>query len=174
MTEIDIGFQECSEHMYSLMKEIIKKENMFYLEDAKILIILDTKKRISRKKIVLGRIMKTNDMLRFLSIEPNDLLSGYDYMMLLDMAATMVAGPEYLEKLVRHELRHCTYDDTSENPWGLRAHDIEDFYDEVELNKDDPLWAQILAVKVHGHYVQNAKKKNPQRSLFEDNSAGNT
>lgn len=166
MTEIDIRFQECPDHIFLLMNKIIKKENMFYLEDAKILIILDTKKRMSRKKIVLGRIMKTNDMLRFLSIEQNDLLAGYDYIMLLDKAATDMAGPEYLEKLVRHELRHCVYDDTKENPWGIRAHDIEDFYNEVELNKDDPEWAQKLAMKVHGHYAQKTSSKK-QRTLFD-------
>lgn len=166
MLEIDIRYEEAPGHLYGLMNEIIQ-EHFQYLQEAKIFIILDTKKKMSKKKLSLGYMRKTNDMLRILSIEPDDRLLGYDYIMRLDKAATALATPEYLKKLVRHELRHCEFDDTKKNPWGIRAHDIEDFHVEIELNKDDPQWGQKLAMHVIAHYDHEAKaKKSKQKQLF--------
>lgn len=166
--QIDIRYEEAPSHLYGLMNEIIQ-EHFQYLQDAKILIIMDTKKKMSNKKLSLGYMRKTNDMLRYLSIEPNELLSGYDYIMRLDKAAATLATPEYLEKLMRHELRHCEYNEEKEKPWGIRPHDIEDFSEEIELNKDDPHWGYKLAMQVEGHYQLEAKnkpKKSKQKQLF--------
>lgn len=167
--KIDIRYEEAPSQIYGLMNEIIQ-EHFQYLQDAKILIILDKKKRVVKKKMSLGFMKLTNDMLRYLSIEPNDLLYGYDYIMRLDRAAVTLATPEYLYKLMRHELRHCEFNEEKEKPWGIRTHDIEDFSDEIELNKDDPHWAYKLALQIEGYYQLEAKsksQKNKQKALFD-------
>lgn len=168
MIKIPIRYEEAPDNLYELMNRIIAKYEMTYIDGARILIILDTKMKMSNKKLSLGFMKRTNDMLRFLTIDAEEgeaLLSGYDYIMRLDKFAVHLASAEQLEKLMRHELRHCHFDpDKKKNPWQIRPHDIEDFSEEIELNKDDPAWGKDLAHKVSAAY---AREKDPQRVLFD-------
>lgn len=166
MTELEIRFEDAPDAAYRIMNDLIEKHFQDFA-NAKILILVDTKKRVSMKKIVLGKMKKTNDMLRYLSLEDDIRLSGYDYIMLIDKLAWELASEEDETRLMRHELRHCDYDNEKSNPYGIQAHEIEDFHIEIRLNEDNPQWAQYLATSVESKYYEIEKaKKSKQKSLF--------
>lgn len=60
---MDLRFEDAPEQAIQIMRECIKKYFPELLQ-AKILILMDTKKRESQRAIVLGRILKTNDLHR--------------------------------------------------------------------------------------------------------------
>jgi hypothetical protein len=80
---MDIRFEDASEHAYELMNGLIKV-HFEELVNCKILILMDLKQRMNGDKIVLGRMTKTNDLTRHLTIEESASDTGYDYIMYLD------------------------------------------------------------------------------------------
>lgn len=137
-------FEEVTPSVIRLM-ERIRDGNFPELIGAKIRILFDTKKRTSGGKIVIGRIQKTNDLLRHFT-EDEEAEDGCDYIMYLDQMIFNNIEEEDQIRIIRHELRHTLVDlDSNSNPYKIRGHSIEDFYSEIELNQDDPRWAQRVA-----------------------------
>jgi hypothetical protein len=144
------------------------------LKNAKIILLFDLKKRTSGGRVVLGRIMKTNDLLRHLTKDDGFAIDGVDYIVTLDKQGWDAIGTEDRTRVLRHELRHTYYDIESEdNPYKLIDHSITDFYEEVELNKDDPRWRERVATVVADIYEQEKedrkkdKKKGKKGVKFE-------
>jgi len=163
MTEIEIRYEEAPEHAYELMKLIIDK--MFLeLVNAKILILMDTKQRMADggAKITLGRMSKTNDLTRHLTIDESGSETGYDYIMYLDKQMWDHVDDKDRSCVIRHELRHTLIDDEAKAPYKLRAHTIEDFHEEVKLNEKDPRWRERVAAVTESRYES---LKNPQQKL---------
>jgi predicted SprT family Zn-dependent metalloprotease len=102
--------------------------------------------------------MKPSALVRYLSRNeaPDD---GYDFIMYLDNKLVAVCEETDIERVLRHELRHIFFDADSRNPYKLIDHDFSDFYDEVELNKDDPNWANRLARTVSLIYEQEKDQR---------------
>ncbi|MFA5110807.1 MAG: putative metallopeptidase [Desulfobaccales bacterium] len=147
--------------------EKLKAQHFPYLANAKILFLVNKKKMVQKGNIALGKIMKPSELVRFLSKDeaPED---GYDYIMLLDGKLLSHCEEGDIERVLRHELRHTFFDsDSNTNPYKLVDHDFSDFYAEVELNKDDPTWAQRVSQSVSLMYDQEKDQKNaPSKSPF--------
>uniref|UniRef100_A0A6M3IZK0 Putative phage metallopeptidase domain-containing protein n=1 Tax=viral metagenome TaxID=1070528 RepID=A0A6M3IZK0_9ZZZZ len=159
MSDIEIRFEEAPEQAYKLLKKIMKK----YFTDmanANILILMDTKIRTadSGNKIILGRFVKTNDLTRHLTIDESGTDRGFDYIMFLDKVMWDNIDDADRERIIRHELRHALVADKFQ----VQGHSIEDFYEEVELNQDDPRWRERVALVTQTKYDA---LKNPQQKL---------
>ena len=145
-------FEEAPETINQLFDKI-KNQHFPYLANAKILFLASKKKMMTKGRIVLGKIVKPSALVKYLSRNeaPDD---GYDYIMYLDNKLIQHCDENDIERVLRHELRHIYYDSDSKNPFKLIDHDFSDFYDEVELNKDDPNWANRISRTVSLIYDQ--------------------
>lgn len=133
------------------MVRAVRAEHFPELRNAEILVLFDKKKRMSGGALVLGRIQKTNDLIKKLSDEAVD--EGYDYIMYLDKKMWEGSAEMDRERVIRHEFRHCFVDlDARGTPYKLIGHTIEDFYEEVELNDDDPRWRLRLGEITYAAY----------------------
>ena len=154
-----LRYEEPTEEVKKLLREIQAK-HFPELKNAKIITLFDVKKRTSGGRIVLGRIMKTNDLLRHLTKNEAVAMEGYDYIVALDKEGWNAIGDADRVRVLRHELRHAYYDiDSDSNPYRLLDHSITDFYEEVELNKDDPRWRERVAAVVEDIYEQKKEDR---------------
>jgi hypothetical protein len=150
-------YEHVPEHIIE-MYEKIRHQYFPHLTNAKILLLLNKKKMMRKGNIVLGKMMKPSELVKFLSKDeaPDD---GYDYIMLLDSKLINNCDDNDIVRVLRHELRHTFFDSDSINPHKLIDHDFSDFYDEVELNKDDPTWAKRISQTVSLMYDQEKDQK---------------
>jgi predicted metallopeptidase len=154
-----LRYEEVNEEVMSVLKEV-KSEYFPELKNAKIKVLFDIKKRKSGGRVVLARIMKTNDLLRHLTIDEADAMEGYDYIITLDKTCWDSIIRDDKIRIVRHELRHTCFDiESEENPYKLLDHSISDFYEEVEYNRDDPRWRERLATVVEDIYEQRKEAR---------------
>ena len=140
------------------MYEKLKVNHFPELANAKMLLLINKKKMMKKGSIVLGKIVKPSDLVKYLSRNeaPDD---GYDYIILLDSNLIKHCEESDIERVLRHELRHTFFDSDSKSPYKLVDHDFSDFYDEVELNKDDPTWAKRVSQTVSLIYHQEKDEK---------------
>jgi hypothetical protein len=156
-------FIDGSEEANELTKEV--REQYFpNLEKAFIKVLFDTKMRKKGNKLVLGRMLKCNDLIRKLT--DTQVEDGCDYIMFLDQVVFENISREDKIRLIRHELRHCKAYDTvkeGERPkYKLVPHDIEDFVIEIELNKDNVGWASNavqLATDIYDQLAEDTREK---------------
>ncbi len=150
-------YEDVPEMIYE-MYERLKGQYFPQLSNAKILFLINNKKMMKRGSIVLGKMVKPSDLVKYLSRNeaPED---GYDYIMLLDSRLIKHCEESDIERVLRHELRHTFFDSDSKNPYKLVDHDFSDFYDEVDLNKDDPTWAKRVSQTVSLIYHQEKDEK---------------
>ena len=150
-------YDDVPEMIYE-MYERLKGKDFPQLANAKILFLINNKKMMKRGSIVLGKMVKPSDLVKYLSRNeaPED---GYDYIMLLDSRLIKHCEESDIERVVRHELRHTFFDSDSKSPYKLVDHDFSDFYDEVELNKDDPTWVKRVSTTVSFIYHQEKDEK---------------
>ncbi len=159
-----IRYEEVTEDVNKLLKEV---ESKYFpeLRNAKVITLFDLKKRMSGGHLVLGRIMRTNDLLRHLTKNEAIAVEGYDYIVTLDKQGWNAIGNDDRIRLLRHELRHTYFDiDSESNPYKLIDHSISDFYEEVELNKDDPRWRERVATVVSDIYEQEKEDKKHEKN----------
>lgn len=136
-------FEDVNEEAQEILR-LIRAEYFPHLSNVNIKMLFDMKKRKSGDRLVLGRIQRTNDLIRHLTSIPA-CVEGFDYIMYLDHAAfTNINRPDKI-RIVRHEMRHIHLDIDSTNPYKLVPHDIEDFVEEIENNRDEPRWRERVA-----------------------------
>lgn len=149
-----LRYEEVSDDLVTMLRDI-KSQYFPELKNAKIKMLFDLKKRKSGGMMVLARIMKTNDLLRHLTIDEAGAVEGYDYIVTLDKLCWENVTKADKERLLRHELRHTIFDlEAESNPYKLQDHTISDFYEEIEYNKDDPRWRERLSTLVDDIYEQ--------------------
>ena len=150
-------YDDVPDSIYQLYEDL-KGKYFPHLANAKVLFLVNKRKMISRGNIVLGKIVKPNDLVRYLSRNeaPDD---GYDYIIYFDSKLIQHCDELDIERVLRHELRHTFFDSDSKSPYKLVDHDFSDFYDEVELNKDDPSWAKRVSQTVSLIYHQEKDEK---------------
>jgi|WetSurSiteA1Bulk_404760.scaffolds.fasta_scaffold49954_1 hypothetical protein len=149
---IMMKYEDVPEIIYEMYGRIVS-QHFPYLANAKILFLINKRKMVKKGNIVLGKMVKSTELVKYLSRNeaPED---GYDYIMLLDSKLIMHCEEADIERVIRHELRHIFFDSDSKSPYKLIDHDFSDFYDEVELNKDDPTWANRVSKTVSLIYHQ--------------------
>ena len=163
-----LRYEEVNEDVLSLLREV-RGEYFPELKNAKIKALFDIKKRKSGGMLVLARIMKTNDLLRHLTIDEAEAIEGYDYIIALDKTCWENIIRDDKVRILRHELRHAYFDIESEdNPYRLQNHSISDFYEEVEFNKDDPRWRERLAQVVEDIYEQKKEERKDKNKKKRD------
>ena len=133
-------FEECGDEVIDIVEDV--KNDVFpSLRSAKVKILFDTKKRMSGGKLVIGRMQKTNDLLRHLTVDESNSDDGFDYILYIDKNVWTNVSSDDKIRIARRQLQHCDVDmDANANPYKLRGFETEDFYDEIEYNKDDPRW----------------------------------
>jgi len=151
---------------------LVVSEGFPDLINAKIKVLYDTKKRVTGDKIVLGRMMKSNDLLRHMTYEESKSDEGFDYFLFLDKMAYRNIDPADRVRLVRHELQHCDVDfETEKNPYGLRTHEIEDFYEEVAKNATEPEWRDRVALVAESLYDEEAEREKDSKKAKRNSPA---
>ena len=151
-------YEHVPDHILEMYGKI-QAQHFPHLVNAKILFLISKKKMTQKGNVALGKIMRPNELVKFLSREEAPE-NGYDYILFLDGKLIANCDDSDIARVLRHELRHTFYDsDSLTNPYKLIDHDFSDFYDEVELNKDDPAWAQRVTQTVSLMYDQEKDQK---------------
>ena len=151
--EPSIRYEEASTEFVNVFNEV--RDRYFpELVNAKIKLLFDTKIRKKGGQIVLGRIQKSNDLIRKLTVTEARGNEGYDYVITLDKKAFDNVGHDDRVRIIRHELRHTHVDSEAKKPYKLVDHDITDFVQEVSLNNDDPGWARRVSTLTSDIYEQ--------------------
>lgn len=156
-----VRFEDVSSEVTNLANEI---QNEFFpeLRNVNIKYLFDLKKRMSNGKLVLGRCQKTNDLLKYFSIDEAPGNEGYDYIIYLDKCAWDNIERNDKIRLLRHEIRHINIDDEAKNPFKIVDHDVTDFYEEIELNSDDPRWASRVVNLADQIYEQRRDQEDEE------------
>jgi len=141
----------------AVLYEEVKREHFPELVNVNIMILLDTKKCKAKGKMVLGRIKKASDVERYLTSDemPTGTFGpeeGYDYIMFLDKVMVNFCDDNDVKRIIRHEMRHIFI--TERGKLSIVPHSLEDFYEEVDLNSDDPRWGPRVAEMVTLIYEQ--------------------
>jgi len=128
----------------------VREERFEGLEGAKIKLIMSLKPKIDtlRGAMVFASIKTTNEVEKYLTEQE----SGYDYFVFINSLVWDLANEKDRKRILSHELRHCFIDEKGN--YKVVRHDIEDFYVEVQLNKDDPMWGQALSTISMAKYEQ--------------------
>ena len=137
----------------------VKSQYFPELKNAKIKVLFDLKKRKSGGQVVIGRIVKANDLIRHLTKNGN-AEEGYDFIITLDKKCWDHITDEDRVKILRHEMRHTSYDlESEDNPYKLVDHSILDFYEEMEMNQSDPRWRERVAILTEDIYEQEKEAR---------------
>lgn len=141
-------YEDVTEDEYAILKEI-REDYFSELASANIKMVFDTKKKKSGGKLVLARIKKPSEVEQFLCTDE------IDYILFLDQNAWTLADEEDRIRLIRHELRHTDVDMDAAKPFKLRGHTVEDFYREIDFNRDKPRWGDELALLTEMKYEED-------------------
>lgn len=154
-----LRYEDVTETVMEMFRKV-KSQYFPELKNAKIKVIFDLKKRKSGGRVIVGRIVKSNDLIRHLSKNGSDAEEGYDYIITLDKKCWDHITDEDRMKILRHELRHTFFDiESDDNPYKLVNHSISDFYEEVEMNQGDPRWRERVAVLTEDIYEQEKEAR---------------
>lgn len=120
----------------------VREERFEGLEGARIKLIMDLKPKIDklRGEMIIASIKPTNEVEKYLTEQNN---GDYDYFVFVNGLVWDLASKEDRKRILSHELSHAFIDDKGN--YKVIHHDIEDFFAEVERNKDDPMWKQALS-----------------------------
>ena len=127
----------------------VLNERFFTLSNLKFKLLFDTKKRMSKGRLVLASTDLVNEKLRFLTADEY-APEGYDYLITVDALVWENADAESKERLISHVLNHVYIDDKGKLK--LVGHDVEDFAAEIQRNTDNPNWAlnlELLAMAIY-------------------------
>lgn len=148
-------FEECNENLVEVFLDVLE-ERFQRLSYLKFKLIFDTKKRVSKGNTVLAEIALTSDKIKFFT-KDDVAVDGYDYVITVDKKAWELANDKDKRRIISHELRHAFVDEKGNCK--LIGHEIEDFYEELKLNQDDPEWSRNLARLVRDVYDQEKEMK---------------
>jgi len=107
----------------------------------KIKLMFDLKKKVSKGKMALAYIELVNEKLKFLT-SSKLIKGGYEYLIIVNKVVWELADNEDRVRIIRHELRHIFEDENGK--LSLLPHDISDFSEELEINKNNQNWAANL------------------------------
>ena len=137
-------YYEAEASVYNLMDELIEERFGNTLRAANIKVLVDAKPKIDKltNRITFASIKCANEVERFLTMDGHNL-SGIDYLIFISELVWELANDNDKKRILSHELSHAFLDEKGN--YKTVKHDIEDFYSEVRLNEDDPMWGQALS-----------------------------
>jgi len=126
-------------------------ERFLNLFGLKFLLLFDTKKRVSKGRLVLASTELVNEKLRFLTAD-EVAPEGYDYIIMVNSVAWENADEVTRERILSHELNHVFIDEKGKLK--LVGHDVGDFAVEIQRNIQNPDWALNLEILTTAIYEQ--------------------
>ncbi|KPA12913.1 hypothetical protein MHK_006891 [Candidatus Magnetomorum sp. HK-1] len=144
-------FSDVDPDTEKLIKETISKD-FSHLVQAKIKMIFDQRKRKTGGRFQLGKMQKSNDLIRYLTCRETGDPEGFDYLLFIDENVFEVLDQMDRVRLVRHLLQYADIDYEAERPFKIRKEEVITWYDELEYNKDDPKWFERLEVIAESVY----------------------
>jgi len=137
-------YYEAEASVYNLMDELIEERFGNTLRAANIKVLVDAKPKIDKltNRITFASVKCANEVERFLTMDGHNM-SGIDYLIFISELVWELAGDNDKKRILSHELSHTFLDEKGN--YKTVKHDIEDFYSEVRLNEDDPMWGQALS-----------------------------
>lgn len=152
-------YEDAGETEYALMQEL-REKHFDVTKNAWIKILFSCRKQTLGGKLVLGKVRKSDELLRHLTQIEAESVRGFDFIIFLDKKCWFEAASEADRiRIMRHELRHMLYNSTWKDSYRLASHDIEDFVAEVELNRDDPAWSKRLAESTLSLYEEEKERE---------------
>lgn len=130
--------------------EGVRLKHFVNLDGARVLYIFDNKVKKTAGRIAFAWIKKTNDELKFLAM--NDAGITYDYVMFFNKDLWDLFEEADRKRLVFHEFCHCEVDFEKANPYGIKDHEIQGFFDEADFNADDPRWSERMSLMAESFY----------------------
>jgi len=145
-------YYEAGAQEYNLLDELID-ERFSDFTATTFKIMMNTKPKIDKLKgrMTFASIKTSNEVERFLSKDGHNL-EGIDYLIDICDLVWGLANDVDKKRILSHELRHCFIDEKGN--YKTVKHDIEDFYAEIKLNEDDPMWGQALSTVAVAKYEQ--------------------
>jgi len=153
-------FEEVSDDVVKMMDDLIRSDFPTIL-NARIKPLFNMKKKTSNGMLILGTMSKTTPILNYLTSSPSGD-DGYNYIMFLDGNVFPVLDLADKKRVIRHELNHVLIDLDSTNPYKVIGHEVEDFFKEIEYNKDEPRWKErvfAIAESIYASEEDEAKGK---------------
>jgi len=137
-------YYEAEPEVYNLMDELINERFGNVLGAARIKVLMNNKLKIDvlTNRITFASIKCANEVERFLTMDGHNL-TGIDYLIFISDLVWELANDVDKKRILSHELRHAFLDEKGN--YKTVRHDIEDFYSEIRLNEDDPMWGQALS-----------------------------
>jgi len=137
-------YYEAEPEVYNLMDELINERFGNVLGAARIKVLMNNKPKIDvlTNRITFASIKCANEVERFLTMDGHNL-TGIDYLIFISDLVWELANDVDKKRILSHELRHAFLDEKGN--YKTVRHDIEDFYSEIRLNEDDPMWGQALS-----------------------------
>lgn len=132
-------YTEAPQEVLDVFEEVLD-EYFPELRNCYVKILMDSKKRKSKGSYTFASIKKLNDREKYLSID-NHAPNGYDYLMVIDGNIWGNITKDDKVRIIRHELRHVDINTEKKDPYQIVDHDVNDFMEEIKLNKDDPEWS---------------------------------
>jgi hypothetical protein len=148
-------YEDVTEDVVEVFLNVLERVFPLY-QYLKFKLVFDTKRKVSKARLVFASVELASDKIKFFS-KDNVAVDGYDYILVIDRKAWELANAKDRERLIRHEMRHVFVDE--KGVCKLIGHEIEDFYAEIEANKDDPEWGRKLAILVNDVYEQEKEIK---------------
>ena len=133
-------FEEVTDDVVKMMDDLIKGD-FPTIVNARIKPLFFMKKKTSNGALVLGQMCKATPILNYLTSGPSGD-DGYNYIMFLDGNVYPSLDIADKKRLIRHELNHIFIDLDASNPYKVVGHEIEDFFKEIEYNKEEPRWKE--------------------------------
>lgn len=144
-------YYDAEREVYEILNELISTR-FNNLRNTRFKIFMDRKPKIDKllRKIVFAYVKLPNEVERYLTEEIAG--SEINYFIFINELVWSLASDKDKKRILSHELRHCFIDDKGN--YKIIKHDIEDFYEELKLNEDDPMWAQSLGTIALTKYEQ--------------------
>ncbi len=121
------------------------------LQIARFLIYMDTKKRKSKGKYIIARIKKNNEEMRIATMDDSGL--EYHYSIFLDNYVWQNLDEKDQIRTLRRLLAQCDIDhDNTNDPYKMKDFEVQDFYSEIEFNKDDNRWLERVNLTAESLY----------------------
>ena len=142
-------YEDVEENVVKKVEEIA--QSIFpQLFGANIKVVYDTKKKMDKGRISIARIKKLNEENKFLAMDNSGFT--YDYMIFIDKNIWIELNERDKERIIFHELCHTKVLTEKDDPWSLKDHEIQGFYDELDYNIDDPRWSERISVIAESVY----------------------
>jgi len=150
-------YEDADESLVEVYLKVAEERFPNTCANLNIKLLFDTKRRVSKGKIVLASIEIASEKIKYFTKHEVKVGQGVDYIMTVDRKAWELANEKDRIRLLSHELRHVFIDEKGKHK--TLPHDIEDFAVEVKLNEDDPSWGTKLATLVTDIYEQEKELK---------------